>query len=201
MKRSGHRLFIRFSMRTTLVLVTVFCMGIAWKVDTVNKQKRVVAWTRNHGYVRYDYEVDETGPPGPGWLREWIGIDYFATVTEVHLCDGTATSLSPLRNLRKLRKLDTFCSEWKTDVTDLTPLENLTSLQELRLGSSQVVDVEPLASLTNLEFLELHSTPVNDVSPLASLANLKCLDLQCTRVSAAAASDLQKALPNCRIIR
>ncbi|MCC5985823.1 MAG: hypothetical protein JJU42_15820, partial [Rhodobacteraceae bacterium] len=64
-----------------------------------------------------------------------------------------------------------------TQVSDLAPLQGLTSLQTLRLDSTQVSDLAPLQSLTNLQTLSFGGTQVSDIAPLQSLTGLKSLGL------------------------
>ena len=82
--------------------------------------------------MRYDHEIDKSGkliinaqPPGPKWLRELIGVEYFTTVVVVNLPDIKVSGLSPLANLTKLVQL------WlqDTQVSDLSPLAKLTNLE------------------------------------------------------------------------
>jgi len=184
MKFPRKRLF-RFSLRTMLVVVTVLCVLLGWKVYQVNKQKRVVAWVWDMGgavvYDYEDYKFDEecvwvgTGPglPGPDWLCELVGVDYFATILMVGLSN--------------------------TQVSDLSPLENLTNLEQLFLLNTPISEVSPLAKLTRLKTLDLGHTQVTDLSPLANLTKLKTLWLNDTNVTDEEVAKLQKALPNCRI--
>ena len=71
-------------------------------VYRVNKQREALQWVRDqHGTAFYDFEWDsEKGwilraeLPGPDWLRELIGIDYFADVALVAFYDNTEVSLA-----------------------------------------------------------------------------------------------------------
>ena len=78
------RRWFRFSLKTFVVVLTVFCVWLGLLVYRVNKQREVIQWVKDHrGTVRYDFEWDEEKqssildpePPGPDWLRELIGID------------------------------------------------------------------------------------------------------------------------------
>ena len=122
----------------------------------MNKQKEAVEWVRDHrGTVFCDFEwdfekgsiVDAELPGRPEWLRELIGIDYFADVVCVDLND--------------------------TEVKDLGPLQNLAQLEGLYLRGTQVSDLEPLRELTQLRLLTLVNTPVSDLTPLAGMKNVK----------------------------
>ena len=109
------RRLLRFSLRTMLVVVTVLCVLLGWKVHKVNKQKRVVAWVEEMGgEVFFDYD-------------------------------------------------DLYWEKSEIEGNENTPISNLT----------------PLTNLTNLEYLSLWDTQATD----DEIANL------------------QKALPNCKIVR
>ena len=72
---------------------------LVWRdLQPRNRQRRAVkAIEKAGGTVGYDYEIDENGwlfpgyrsPPGPTWLRNLIGIDYFATIGAVCLNTGS----------------------------------------------------------------------------------------------------------------
>lgn len=109
------RCWWRLSMRTFLVLLTIGCLGLGWFVSRVTKQRRAVQWVEESGgRVIYDYEMrryqwpfveDAKPPPGPAWLRDLIGIDYFAKVVTVDLYDSQVRDLATLANLKDLSLL------------------------------------------------------------------------------------------------
>ncbi len=109
------RRWFSFSLKTFLVLVTLFCVLMAFLgslVFRVNKQKEAVQWVQDYrGIVYYDFEwdpedgrIDEAKLPGPDWLRELIGLDYLADVVVVEFWDN-GTQVSDLKPLRKLPQL------------------------------------------------------------------------------------------------
>ena len=187
-KPKRKRRWLRYSLRTFLVLLTVFGVWLGLLVFRVNKQKEAVQWVKDHGgKVYYDFEMDESltappfhhrQPPGPEWLRRLIGIDYFANVVGVDLADSRVTDLTPLAKLTSLEELSLI----STQVSDLTPIAKLTSLERLVLDGTQVGDLSPLAKLTSLDELWLISTLVHDLSPLAKLTSLEVLALNNSRV-------------------
>ncbi len=82
------RRWLRFSLRSLLLLVLVLCVVLGWQVGWARKQRAAVAWIRQQpdGSVAYDYErlqfpSPNPQPSAPNWLVELLGIDYFATVT------------------------------------------------------------------------------------------------------------------------
>ena len=92
--------WLRYSLRTMLVVVTVACVLLASKVRQAERQREVVAWVEKMGgEVAYDYQPKigsifwldanrKDEPPGPRWLVDLIGVDFFSTVSGVRL-DGT----------------------------------------------------------------------------------------------------------------
>ena len=181
------RRWLQFSLRTFFVLVTVFCVWLGWTVHRANEQRKAVEWVREMGGdVAYGYQRDEAGipivdakPPGPKWLRQLLGVDYFQEVTVVDLKTTPVSDLTPLAGLKNLELL------WLngTQVSDLTPLAKLTSLEFLSLDNTHVSDLTPLAKMTSLQWLQLNYTQVSDLTPLAGLKSLKALVLRATEVS------------------
>jgi Leucine-rich repeat (LRR) protein len=180
-KPKRKRRWYQYSLRTFLLLITIFAIWLGYLSNEARKQREAVAWVKEMGgMLGYDYEVDEDGylkqdgkPPGPKWLRETLGIDFMADVCSVALSGA--------------------------DVNDVTRLAGLKKLQWLRLEGAQVTDVTPLAGLRKLHRLALDGTHVSDVTPLAGLKNLRELYLWGTRVSKEQVTSLRKALPNCVI--
>jgi hypothetical protein len=79
------RHFLRFTLRTLLLLMLIVCVALEWKVERVRKQREAVTWVqKSGGGVNYDYQRDDNGqpipdaePPGPKWLIKTLGIDFF----------------------------------------------------------------------------------------------------------------------------
>lgn len=152
-KPRRKRRWLRYSLRTFLLLLTVFAVWLGLLVNRVNKQRETVNWVKEMGgtvYYDFQWDLEEPysmpfpgKPPGPDWLRELIGVDYFADVLIVVLDD--------------------------TRVSDITPLQNLPHLNALSLRGSPVSDIEPLSDLTELDWVILKETNVTDLTPLVGL--------------------------------
>ena len=115
--------WLSFSLRTMLVLLTIVCVWLGFKVHRVERQKAAITWVESvGGTVSYDYELDEAGVlfghydqsgdwicdatlPRPRWLRELIGVDYLDTVISVTISDSGLVDLSPLTNFTELKWL------------------------------------------------------------------------------------------------
>src|SRR5262245_47882876 len=114
--------WLRFSLRTMLLLITVLCIWLGFQVNAARRQREAVAAILDAGgTVYYDYQVISRGvglprygfdlsrtPPGPEWLRKYIGGDYFCTaiVVDLHrpnIANGDLDQLG--QQITKLTKL------------------------------------------------------------------------------------------------
>ena len=106
-----------------------------------------------------------------------------------------------LQGLPKLQRLDLGGCPIRGP--GLASLKGLTQLRELNLACPTLTDLfaEELGGLRQIEKLSLAGCSLTDdgLKPLYGLSNLRELDLSGTKVTAAGASALKKALPNCRI--
>jgi Leucine-rich repeat (LRR) protein len=119
----------------------------------------------------------------PPWVRtELTDIRLLKKFTNLELLDLISVKY-PEKNIPKwmkyLAKHGVFDLE-KEFAIDLSPIKNLSALKKLRLYNAQINDITPLNNLTNLE--ELYIT-------------------NCQNITDEQVGDLQKALPNLRIIR
>ncbi len=154
----------QFSIRSLLVLVVVVALPCSWlavEMKKASEQKEAVETVETCCWdvlpddgprqVTYDYEVDcKIGSgtfylyypemPGPNWLRDLLGKDFFTHVVELHLSD----SQFPDANLR--------C------------LAGFSHLQDLDLSRTLVADegVQNLTGLLELERLYLTDTKITD---------------------------------------
>jgi hypothetical protein len=173
------RRWLRFSLRTLVLAVTLFCIWLGLTTNRVNRQRRAVAMLNSHGgSVTYDFEADEIGrhiingspPPGPDWLRNVLGIDYYATVVGAnvrprHFTDDDA--VAPVAELPQLRGL--YVSGASLTDSMLAHLKRLTELRCLSVFYATAVTDdgwEPLAHLANLTGLNLIECHVTDSSLL-----------------------------------
>jgi hypothetical protein len=173
--------------------------------------------------------VRDTAPRGPAWLVALLGPDFFEDIvsvdfTNLPIADASLESVTGLAQLRHLSLYNTNVTDVglqhlngltqlhklelvNTRITDsgLVNLKGLTRLQYLLLNDTQVTDagLAHLEGLTQLDTLMLDNTEVTDVGlqHLKGLAKLQYLLLNGTKVTDAGVAELQKALPNCKIIR
>ena len=230
------RRWFQFSLRTMMVFVTLLCLGLGLNSIRVraNRQRATVEKLRSiKAVVLYDYETDELGnalnltrvqKPGPEWLVNFLGVDWFATavhVTAHEIDDGTVEALADLPNLKLLHVVETPPSlfqvvgclnalrvlELERNRTPFRPLidedwkgfENLHQLRHLTLEGFHVKDpaLVHLKAATQLEVIKLRHTRISDAA-LENLEGLKALrhiDLVGSRVSDACLIHL-RALPS-----
>ena len=118
-----RRRWLRFSLRTLLIVVTVLSIPlgwIGWRLGQVRKERPTITWVEEmSGYVIFRFRNDERS-----WWEEstdkWFG--------------------------ERVR----WVSLGNKQVSDLSPLVELKNLTTLDLGSTQVSDLSPLAELKNL---------------------------------------------------
>ena len=183
-----NRRWFQFSLRTLLIFTVIIAVGAGWfgkRIEQKRKQREAAeAIVRLGGDCSYDYDtVMGVTPPGPEWLRNLLGEDFFCgNAVTVSLSHGTNVSDTALVNLAALPRLQILDLN-NTHVTDagLIQLKGLATLEGLGLGATQVTDA-------GLKYLK-------------RLPQLKTLYLRDTKITDAGAIDLERALPNCKIIR
>ncbi len=183
------RKYLRFSLRSLLVLILLFAGWLGWIVHRARAQRdAVAAILKLQGTVKYDWERKDgrnlpNGKPWwPSWLVDLFGIDYFAHVTQVRLV--AVPELSD---------------------AELIHISTLSGLEELDLHRSPVTDdrLGHLAGLTDLQSLILFHTPISDtgLGHLKKMHRLRMLSIENTGVTDSGSAALQKALPQLSIKR
>ena len=199
------RRWFRFGLLSFLLFITAFCLWLGWHVEQARRQREAVAWVQEMGgKVQYEYEYAKNGkreanpqPPGPKWLRQLFGIDFWDEVVFIYIHNERMSDITRLARLTSLKHLNLD----NTQVRDVAPLAGLTNLNWLSLYGTEVKDVTPLAKVGNLRKLDLGDTQVKDVKPLSGLKQLRELHLILTQVSQEDVEMLQEALPDCGITR
>jgi hypothetical protein len=163
----------QFSIRSLLLLVVVVAIPCSW-MAVAGRQKEVVEEIRQlGGLVQHDYKFQESGnpfasgvPPGPTWLRDLLGEDFFATVVDVNCVGSSVTNagLEHLKGLTQLKRLE--LSTMPVTDAGLGHLKGLTQLEALYIDGTRVSDagLVYLKGLTQLQNLELKGTHVTDAS-------------------------------------
>ena len=214
MELSRIKPVFRFSLLTLFIAIAAVSVLLAIAVKRVHDQRATIAWAiETGGEARYDFEFDAQGfaighydedrqwifdavPPGPGWLRRAVGVDFFASIAGVSIRGKETSDLSRLTHLPRLQGLNVR----DTSIQDLSPLAELTDLRQLWIGETPVADLSALAHLKKLELIYLRNTQITDISPLMHLDKLKGLFLNGAAVPPGDINRLRRALPNCHIV-
>jgi hypothetical protein len=151
--------WLRFSLRTLLLVMCLICLVLGRVVERARKQQEAVAWVRAMGgqvtypsafsqnlqltwlerwYLRNDDGDPFGSRPQITWLEKQLGVDFFNRVISVQVVNGEMPGHGPLGQL-----------------TDVSPLAALTHVQWLDLRGTRVVDLSPLARMTELKSLDL----------------------------------------------
>jgi hypothetical protein len=217
---------LQLDFRSLLILSVVLSVSlgwISWQIENAKRQKRAVEAILNvekytariyDGSVIYDYHHDhafwimcpeEAVPRGPAWLRRLLGDDFFCHVVTVNCCFSEFGDCEA-RHLRELTNLERLVL-FGTQITDdgLRHLVGMVELRDLSVGHNRLTDkaLVHVERLTNLRELDLCNTRITDAGliRLGGLTNLESLDVSLTPVTDEGVKKLQKALPNCRIVR
>ena len=104
-----RRRWFRFTLRLLLLLVAVLAIPMAWKVNRVQNQRRVLATLTPFGAeVIWSYQhLGAVAPLGPQWLRRLLGDDFFADVHHINIdnagvTDDVVAEIAALSNLKSL---------------------------------------------------------------------------------------------------
>ncbi len=229
----------QFGIRSLLMLCLACSIAVGWMAAEMRRAERqaaVIEWINgSNGAIAYDWQVDPIGlpllqrsePPGSGWLRNVLGVDFFSRVFQVYLIEakvtdagletlkdlgtvqdliliGPAITDAELVHIKGLTTLRSLNLE-ETHVTD-AGLENLIGMRQLwslSLEGTKVTDagLEQLLGLTTLKALDLTATAVTDagLEHLKGLSSLVHLRMLGTNVTVAGVKNLQQELPNCTI--
>ncbi|MFR5601106.1 MAG: protein kinase domain-containing protein [Lachnospiraceae bacterium] len=102
------------------------------------------------------------------------GEEYSTELRELDL-EGMGLDDSEIQDLKYMINL-TYLNLRGNDITDLSPLSDLKQLRRLALpeGPSEISDLSPLSGMTQMENLDLPvNCPISDLSPLSGMTKLK----------------------------
>lgn len=207
---------MQFRLRTLLLLLAVLSGGFAWMgyaMRQATAQRDAVREIRKlGGGAYYDYQATEfpdrfnenLSPPGPVWIREILGDDFFGSVVYVDLADCAATDrdLIWLQYLPYLKVLRLRMAPISDD--GLAHLAGLKRMEELRLESTSITGrgFKHLQQLPRLEFLALRATEVNadGLKEIAIVPNLKYVDLSDTPLSQRDLAEFKQSRPDIDVV-
>ncbi len=80
MTEKRKRRWLQFSLVSLLLVMTVLGLSLGLWTDRAQRQQQAAEVFRQKGWqIHYHHEKESPGkpvPPGPAWVREWLGIDY-----------------------------------------------------------------------------------------------------------------------------
>jgi len=184
---------IRYSLRSLLIVTTIFCFWLGLVAYRAHEQGAAVATLRNLGVRSIKYDPRPGSGWEPLWLREAVGDGFFANVTEVELYDEVTSEKLPkiVTQLRRLPKLNSV-NLWDAKITDddLALLRPLTQIQQVFLYfQRQPVTGEGLQHLTSMSNIRQLTLLGTSVSPRASESFSNFENLESLHISGPAARD------------
>lgn len=137
-----RRRWLQFSLRGFLVVLTIGCLWLGYRVEKARWEiEAVKSIERLGGVVRYDWQpmiwffdygkgplmgtelfavgsTEKPQPDGPAWLRRLIGDEYFQSVDNVYLFvpeSHIRRAIPALQSLPHLKNV--FVGDWISDST------------------------------------------------------------------------------------
>lgn len=187
--RFVKRRVLQFSLRTFLAVLTGVCIWLGLKVEKVRTQRQVVRLVKSYnGETAFDYDYPPSGaasrsPPGPVWLRLFLGDDYFADLVYVRaqaITDGEVRVLAKQSTLKHLS-----VSGGITDAS-LELIGDLGNLETLEIAGARLTaaGLGRLAGLSKLRSLVLSNQALSDehAKSIGRLTQLTSLSLRDSRI-------------------
>ena len=198
----SKRRWVSFSLRTLLIVMTLVCIAIAWKMNRVRNLRRAMAEAQRLGAsITYVHELDAAPPvepPGPKWLRRIVGDDFFVEVEQIQLendevNDDTIALIAHLPSIHSL----IVRSNGITD-KGLVSLAEANELVALELTSANVTasgyaNLTGLRKLMTLVFRNDKTVQDTWLAEIAKLQQVKYLYLNCPHVTDIGLVNLQTA--------
>jgi hypothetical protein len=226
------RRWFRFSLRTLLIVVTIVGVAAGWKMNQVRNLRCAVAEAQRLGAkITYAHELDTSPPvepPGPKWLRQFVGDDFFEEVCQIQIFNDQAND-DTLALIAKLPRISSLIVR-SNAITDkgLASLAGASGLEALELSSANItasgyanlkglrklmtivfssnptVDdswLTEIAKLTQVHYLYLNCPQFTDggLVHLQTASGLRELDVTDSSVTKEGVEALKTFLPNCKI--
>ena len=187
----SRRRWFSFSLRSMMLLVVVIAIPLGWKVNRARNQRVVVAELQKLTVtdIAYDYQFvamkngrGKSLPPGPGWLIDLLGEEYFVEVVQIAVDDPQVTdeTIALIARLPKIERV-TLKSDRITD-GGLVHFAGMHNLEVVTLYSNRITGagLVHLAELKRLKWLDVWGWATDDslehISTLKRLENLHVIE-------------------------
>lgn len=201
----GRRRSWRSGLRWLVVAVAAIGILFGFQANLIQHQRAVLAEISTlDAQVVYDHQARGlSGPPGPHWLRQLLGDDFFDDVAGIQILrdgvtDETVAAIATLPHLKSL-----FLDSDGMSDQGLARLTELSELAELAFRSSTVTDagLAQVALLKGLTSLCIDAPHITDIGliPLQDLTHLTSVELISTDVTEEGVQLLRRALPHCDV--
>lgn len=190
----------RFRLRTFLIVFTLFCLLLGWRVSAVESVERPIRELERLGWkIVYESEMPGTSSSGEPMLVGVPRRSYWQIILlGFRPCDlpefawlGHQSQMAPRQETGQVVQRS---ANWINRLPSIDALD----LSENHLGTD---DLLPIIACQHLNYLRLTSTALDDssVDQLAKLTQLEELTLWDTNLTAEGVAELERRLPNCRI--
>jgi hypothetical protein len=178
---SRRRRWFRFSLRTFLIAVTLFSLALGFFFSSVQNERRAAsAVAEANGRIVYDWQILPPGatpktpppkPPGPQWLRKYLGPHWFDRIVDVHLNGynnrnnrNRFAAIAPhLARLPSLRSMTLWGGEFDAQdyrsLSELSQLESLLVRAQNELLPQHAAAIARLPQLRKLHLSEIKTSP------------------------------------------
>lgn len=151
--------------------------------------------TNKDGYVSYDelkaIDFIQVDSDKGKTLEDISCLKYAENLETCYLNNTNISDLTPIADLKNLKKLYIYDDE---KIADISALKNLTQLAILNISGTKVTDITSLATLKNLERLDISKTDITNISAIGNLKDLKWLNMNDTKVTDISALESATAL-------
>jgi hypothetical protein len=181
---------VALSVRAFMVIIAVVGGVLGWVMHRARVQREAVAAIQSsggEGRVFYEQRPAANGAAASAVsrrlraardrLEQWVGRDYFETVTGAFVgLRGVDQHDALMRRLGRIDSLERLTLAGAVRDHDLAAIEGLRSLKSLVLASHELTGngLKHVRNLSRLEVLEIQGSPITD-GDLAHLANLRAL--------------------------
>ncbi len=206
--QSGWTRWLRFRLRSLLVLLTVFSLMMAiWTVVVRPYRDQMNAMAILNKTFAGEMTFEDTRAVGPAW-HEWLvtkmlGEQHYREIIALDLSvtGATADQLRSLGDLRFLEQLS--LDRTKADDAVVISLFRLSQLKSLSLSYTPITDrgLKGLSNHPQLEILYLTGTAISDdsISSLTQISTLRQLYVRWSAFSQQGIESLKAASAGCEI--